>query len=184
MRRSHREIWLMGSQTGEVWYDNGDPDFPFAPIQGVFIEQGGKTSTLQRIANSVIWVSLDQDGSRIVNIADGYVPQRVSTFAIEFMLQSATSAASMKGWTYQERGHWFYCLHVEGRDDTTPVFDLTLGRWAERGLWDEGNQQWHPNRPISHCYSSAFKKHLVGDRLTGTVYHQSVDLFTQDLADT
>jgi len=182
MRRSHREIWFMGNQTGEVWYDNGDPDFPFAPIQGVFIEQGGKTSTLQRIANSVIWVSLDQDGSRVVNIADGYTPRRVSTFAIEFMLQSATAATSMKGWTYQERGHWFYNLHIEGRDDTTPVFDLTMGRWAERGLWDEENQQWHPNRPISHCYSSSFIKHLVGDRSTGTVYHQSVDIFTQELA--
>src|SRR5262245_24087218 len=56
MRRSHREIWLLGTKTGEVWYDNGDADFPFAPIQGVFIEQGCPLpGVLNRIANTVIW---------------------------------------------------------------------------------------------------------------------------------
>ena len=40
MVRSHREIWLLGSQTSEVWFDQGDPLNPFAPIQGVFVEQG------------------------------------------------------------------------------------------------------------------------------------------------
>ena len=180
MRRSHREIWLLGEQTGEVWFDNGDPDFPFAPVQGVFIEQGASsTACLQRIGNTVMWVSMDADGAGIVNMADGYTPSRVSTFAIEDMIQAA-GASLCRAWTYQERGHWFYNLHLDG-NDTTPVFDLTTGRWDERGTWDEANQVWHPNRPISHAYM--FGNHLVGDRQTGTVYLQSVDIYSQDLAD-
>jgi len=179
MRRSHREIWFLGSQTGEIWYDNGDPDFPFAPIQGVFLEQGcSNVAVLQRIGNTVMWVTLSQDGSGVVNVADGYTPKRVSTFAIEDMIQGSNSS-NLIAWTYQERGHWFYCLHLDG-NDTTPVFDLSMGRWDERGTWDEPNQVWHPNRPISHCFG--WGKHLVGDRLTGTVYRQSVDIYKQDLA--
>jgi hypothetical protein len=84
-------------------------------------------------------------------------------------------------WTYQERGHWFYGLTIATRDDTSLFFDLTMGRWDERGVWDEDDQQWHPNRPISHCF--AWGKHLVGDGVTGTIYEQSVEILTQDLAD-
>ena len=36
----HREVWLLGSSTTTVWADIGDPDFPFAPIPGAFIQQG------------------------------------------------------------------------------------------------------------------------------------------------
>lgn len=180
MLRSHREIWLYGTQTGEVWYDNGDPDFPFAPVQGVFLEQGtGASFSPRRIGNTTIWLSQDQDGAGIVNMADGYTPTRVSTFALE-NLMTADNITDCRCWSYQERGHWFYVMHLEG-NDTTWVFDLSTGLWHERGTWDEGAEVWHPNRPISHAW--VFGKHLVGDRLTGTVYTQSVDLLSQDLAD-
>ncbi|NBS35440.1 MAG: hypothetical protein EBS82_06330 [Methylocystaceae bacterium] len=32
----HREIWLFGTNSVEVWYDAGLPDFPMARIQGAF----------------------------------------------------------------------------------------------------------------------------------------------------
>lgn len=179
IRRSHREIWLLGTKTGEVWYDNGDPDFPFAPVQGVFIEQGcARVAVLQRIGNTVMWVTLDEDGAGVVVLADGYTPTRVSTFSVEDMIQGSENT-DLIAWTYQDRGHWFYNLHLNNHD-TTPVYDLTMNRWDERGTWDEELEEWNPNRPISHVY--AWGKHLVGDRLTGTVYEQSVDIFRQDLA--
>lgn len=179
MRRSHREIWLLGTQTGEVWFDNGDPDFPFAPIQGVFLEQGcANVSVLQRIGNTVMWVNLDQDGAGVVNIADGYTPKRVSTHAIEGQIQESTTTA-LRAWTYQEDGHWFYNLDLNG-SDTTPVFDLTMGRWDHRATWDVNAEEWVRNRPISHVY--AWGKHLVGDRSTGTVYQQRLTTYRADLA--
>lgn len=181
MKRSHREIWLLGTQTGEVWFDNGDPGFPFAPVQGVFVEQGvAAMFALQRIGNTVMWVSMDADGNGIVNIADGYSPKRISTFAVEDMLQQAGPLEST-AWTYQERGHWFYSLHMPLRDDATPVYDLTMDRWDERGVWDEDNQQWHPNRPVCHAFAFG-TTHLVGDVQRGAIYRQRVDIYTQDLA--
>ena len=181
MKRSHREIWLLGEQTGEVWFDSGDPDFPFAPVQGVFIEQGTSESfSLVRVVNTVMWLGESENGVGVVWIADGYTPKRVSTTAIEDMIQ-LSNPSHCRAWAYQERGHTFYVLNILDRDDTTPVFDVTMGRWDERGLWDEPNQQWHPNRPVSYCY--AYSKNLVGDGYTGTIYEQSVDIFTQDLAD-
>jgi hypothetical protein len=36
----HREIWLFGNNTTEIWINIGDPDFPFQRIQGAFLEIG------------------------------------------------------------------------------------------------------------------------------------------------
>ena len=150
-------------------------------MQGVFLEQGcALNALLRRIGNTVIWATFDTDGTGIVVMANGYTPQRVSTFGVETLL--AQPATNGHAWTYQEVGHWFCSFHMEGRDDATPVFDLTMDRWHERGLWVEADQEWLPNRPISHCF--CFGKHLVGDRLTGTVYEQSSTLFDQELATT
>ena len=186
MKRNHREIWFLGNNTGEVWYDNGDADFPFAPIQGVFIEQGAiQTFSLQRIGNTVIWVSHDADGVGMVNMADGYTPTRVSTYALENQqLSQLTGSGVIVAWTYQEVGHWFYLIHVDG-EQTTWTYDLSTNRWHERASSvDDATDPWvwTPNRPISHCYG--FGRHLVGDRITGTIYDQSSNYFAQDLAPT
>ncbi len=184
--RSHREIWVLGELTGEVWFDSGDPDFPFAPVQGVFIEVGCWSGfTVKRIGNTIMWLGADERGTGMVWIADGYTPKRVSTHYIEDILQADTRTF-YRCFVYQERGHEFYVIKPLDRDDTTPVFDITMGRWDDRGvnagLDGNGKQLWHPYRPVSHCY--AYYKHLVGDGVTGTIYEQSVDIFTQDLAAT
>ena len=185
MRRSHREIWFLGRSTGEVWYDNGDPDFPFAPIQGVFIETGTPwVALLQRIANTVMWLNFDTDGRSVVYIADGYTPKRVSTHAIEDDIQGPEDISLAEAWTYQDRGHWFYSIHLEGFQFSL-VYDLTMNRWDYRALLVDDTVEpwvWTPNRPISHTF--CFGKHLVGDRLTGTIYEQSLEIFKMNVAST
>jgi len=182
MRRNHREIWFQGTLTSEVWYDNGDPLFPFAPIQGVFLEEGVPSSwTTRRFNNTLVYVAKNQDGAGIVMRADGYNPVRTSTHAVELAIQN-TGLATARAWVYQERGHLFYLLHLP-TNETTFVYDVALDRWAERAtLVDDSVEPWvwAPNRPISHCF--AFQKHLVGDISTGTIYEQSVTIFTQELA--
>ena len=36
----HRELWVFGEQTIEVYYNSGNADFPFERVSGVFIERG------------------------------------------------------------------------------------------------------------------------------------------------
>ena len=36
----HKELWVFGTDTTEVWYNAGGVDFPLAPIQGAFNEIG------------------------------------------------------------------------------------------------------------------------------------------------
>ena len=40
MAVTSNNIWLIGTQTGEVWVGTGDPDARFTPYTPVFIEVG------------------------------------------------------------------------------------------------------------------------------------------------
>ena len=36
----HRQLWVFGTNSVEVWYDSGNPDFPLSRIDGAYNELG------------------------------------------------------------------------------------------------------------------------------------------------
>ncbi len=183
MISSHRELWLFGSKTTEVWADSGNASFPFQPISGTFIEQGIIAPfSVVNIDNSIVWVGGNVQGSGVVYRADGYTPKRVSTHAVEFALQGYDTISDAIAWTYQQLGHVFYVLYIPSAD-TTWVYDTTLPNdiaWHERALWNTAYMRWQPYR--GRCHMFAFGKHLIGDRTTGAIYEMSQDLYTESWA--
>lgn len=176
--RSHREIWILGSQTTEVWYDQGDALNPFAPIQGVFIEQGCAAAfTAQRIDNSIMWVGLNTDGAGVVWKANGYTPQRISNYAVEGDIQTYGFNGA-RAWVYQESGHLFYVLILPDAPWAW-AYDASSGTWCKRAKWDSTHCVWIP--PVAQCHISAFDKHLVGSRENGAIFDQSLKYFTEEI---
>lgn len=157
---SHREAWLLGSKTTEVWDDDdqaldaGVVAFPFDRISSAFIEHGTSGPySAQALDNTVFW--LGQDG--IVWRAEGYSPLRISTHAIEEAISTSTNLAGASAFTYQQDGHTFYCLNVPGLQ-TTLAYDVASQSWHERAEFVDGVYQQH--RATCHMY--VFGKHLVG----------------------
>jgi len=181
--RNHREIWLLGSKTSEVWYDQGDPLTPFAPIQGTFIEHGcAAPFSVVRINNTLIWLSQNELGQGEVVVANGYNPSQISTYAIAAIIRRAGVAADgdlslAKAWAYQENGHIFYCLVIPSAESTV-CLDLTMpGTWHERARWTGTEYIAH----VVQTHMIAFGQHLVGDRFSGAIYRQSLDLFSEEI---
>jgi hypothetical protein len=174
----HREVWLFGSRTTVPWFNNGNASFPFAPVQGAFIE-GGIIAPFSavKIDNSVFWLDQDARGAGIVRRAHGYTPQRISHHALEESLRGVFLEDAI-GWAYQEAGHTFYVLYVPAHD-THWVYDTATQQWHERALWDAVNARWTPDLGRCHCF--AFNKHLVGDRQSGAVYEMSLDLYDYEV---
>lgn len=172
----HREIWLMGARTSEVWYDAGAFPFPFAPIPGAFLEQGiaAAFSAIRDVA-PLLWVSENAQGARMVLLAEGYSGTRVSTHAIERALQSydAADLALAVSFGYQEQGHTFYVLTVP--NSATWCYDATEGAWHERPYWNHATSTEEPLRVGNHWYSGG--RHLVGDRTVGVIYRMGLDLY-------
>lgn len=187
--RSHREIWLLGGRTSEVWYDQGDVNTPFAPIQGVFLEHGVIARfSVQRADNTLLWLGANADGQAVVWRADGYTPKRISTFAVEWELQQRRpSLVDARAFVYQLNGHIMYCLlcpeapTFSGQTQSawTWVYDVTMDRWHKWAIWDAAKCIWTPH--VAGCHIFVFGKHLFGDRFSRGIYVSDQTIFDDEV---
>ncbi len=164
----HREIFLFGEDTIEVWYNSGASDFPFERNQGAFIEKGcGARYSVAKQNNTVYFVGSDL----MVYQMTGYTPVRISNHAVEKTLKGIDLSDAF-AYTYQDEGHLFYVLTIPGRDITW-CYDISIGAWHVRQSYQFGRHQ--SNNAI--FFDS---KTLVGDFQNGRIYQMAANFYTDD----
>ncbi len=172
----HREAWLFGTNSVEVWYNSGDPDFPLTRIQGAYNEIGCIAPySVAKMDNSVFWLGADARGQGIVYRANGYQGVRVSTHAVEFAIQGYRNLADAVGYTYQQDGHTFYVLNFTDAD-TTWVFDAATGAWHERAGFRNGDFKRHRG----NCHARFNGEPVIGDYQNGKLYAFDLDVYADD----
>ena len=123
---SLRQLWILGEKTTEVWYDSGDPDFPFTRISGAVSDIGcANHQTIAKIKDAVFFVGNDFK----IYMTSGYTPTVVSSPAVEFFLFRADKM-KLNAFTYTEEGHWFYVLDID--NEKTFVYDPSTAQWHTR----------------------------------------------------
>jgi len=179
-KRVRDNLWLFGTKNTGPWYDAGGANNPFVPVPGSVMAQGiiGEGWSAVGLDNSVMWLARNELGQGQIMRANGYNPERVSTHALEFYLNSASSLDASIGFAYQEEGHLFYCLYVPTLP-TTPVFDVASGIWEERAHWNSTTMVWEPWRP--RCSAFGCGKLLFGDRASGTIYSGDLNQYVDRL---
>ena len=172
----HREIFLFGTTSVEVWYDAGTPDFPLARIQGAFMEVGCEAAySVAKLDNSVFWLGSDARGRGIVYRANGYTPARISTNAVEYAIQGYGSISDAIAYTYQQDGHPFYVL-IFPSAEATWVYDVSTTLWHERAGFEDGQFTRHR----SNCQMSYNSEIVVGDYADGRLYAFDLDVYADD----
>ena len=165
---SHENLWLIGSKHTEVWYNAGNayPTFPFNPISGGILEYGTVAAfSVARMNQTVFWLGADDKGAGIVYMANGYTPQRISTYAIEYAIQQYTTMADAVAYCYQANGHTFYVLNFTA-GNCTWVYDATTQMWHERAFTLNGSI----NRHLGQVHAFAYGVQVVGDYANGNLY--------------
>jgi hypothetical protein len=172
----HREAWLFGTNSIEVWYDAGLPDFPLQRIQGAFNEIGCAAAySVAKLDNGLFWLGSDARGRGIVYRANGYTGQRISTHAIEWQIQQYGDISDAIGYTYQQDGHAFYVL-IFPNAQTTWVYDVATQAWHERAGWSNGNFVRHR----SNCQVVYNNEVIVGDFENGNIYAFDLDKYSDN----
>ena len=172
----HREVWVFGSNSTEVWYDAGLLDFPLTRIQGAFNELGcAAPYSIAKMDNQVYWLGKDARGQGIVYKAAGYIGQRVSTHAIEWQMQEYADLTDAVGYTYQQDGHSFYVLNFPSAD-TTWVYDVATGAWHERASFANG--EFNRHRANSQMFFNSTT--VVGDYQNGKIYEFDLNVYADD----
>ena len=198
----HRECWVFGTDSTEVWYNSGGLDFPLSPIQGAFNEIGcAAPASIAKMDNTVFWLGADARGQGIIYKAAGYSAQRISTHAIEWRIQSYLDMSDAVGYTYQQDGHAFYVLSFPSADETW-VYDAATSAWHQRSSYSaiapsEGGFSeafyegaFYVVQPLTASgVSGIFSRHrsncqcnfqgniIVGDYANGNIYTFELDVF-------
>lgn len=172
----HREVWLFGTNSVEVWYNAGLADFPLERIQGAFIEIGCSAAySVAKLDNSVFWLGSDARGNGIIYRANGYTPQRISTHAIEYEIQSYGDISDAVAYTYQQEGHPFYVINFPSADKTW-CYDASTNAWHERASFSNGSFYRHR----SNCQMNFNNKIVVGDYENGKIYALDTSVYTDN----
>lgn len=128
LKRVHSELWVFGQDTIQPFVNTGATEGTFAPAAGTVIEEGcGGTFTPAVMDNSAIWLGADG----IVYRANGYTPQRISTFAIEQAI-AGLNWANAFSMVYEDRGHKIYYLTFPEEQGMTWGYDAATQRWHRR----------------------------------------------------
>jgi hypothetical protein len=172
----HREAWLFGTNSVEVFYDAGNADFPLQRIQGAYNEIGcAATFSVAKLDNGLFWLGSDARGQGIVYRSQGYSGQRISTHAIEYAIAQYGNISDAIAYTYQQEGHSFYVLTFPSADKTW-VYDVSTQAWHERAGFDNGNFTRHR----SNCQMAYNSEIVVGDYANGNLYAFDLDVYADN----
>jgi hypothetical protein len=170
----HREIWLFGTNSVEVWYDAGTSPFPLVPVQGAFNEVGCIAAfSVAKLDNGLFWLGADARGKGIVYRANGYAAERISTHAVEWQIQEYGNLSDALAYTYQQDGHSFYVL-IFPSANTTWVFDVATALWHERAAFINGSFTRHR----ANCQMAFSGEIVVGDHELGNIYAFDLEVFS------
>ena len=172
----HRELWVFGTDSVEVWYDSGATDFPLTRIQGAFNEIGCVAAfSIAKLDNGLFWLGTDARGQGIVYRANGYTGVRVSTHAIEYAIAQYGNISDAIAYTYQQEGHAFYVITFPS-GNATWVYDVSTQVWHERAGFDDGDFIRHR----SNCQCNFGGNILVGDFENGNIYRFDLDVYADN----
>jgi hypothetical protein len=174
----HREAWLFGTDSIEVWYNAGQTDFPLTRIQGAFNEIGCVASfSIAKLDNGLFWLGTDARGQGIVYRANGYTGVRVSTHAIEYAIAQYGNISDAIAYTYQQEGHAFYVLTFPSANATW-VYDVATQAWHERAGWNTATGEFTRHR--SNCQCNFGGNTVVGDYESGNIYTLDLDVYADN----
>lgn len=182
---NRHEILLPGLFKSEIWYDAGNPQFPFAELPGAYIEHGGRAKYSYATADiATYWLGRDlqSGGQGMVFRQRGYECVRISNHALEYQIRLMAAAGTVSdaiGYTYQQDGHVFYVLSFPSGNQTW-AWDETIGDpmlgWTQRCWTEPGTGKL--NRDRTNGQAALYGKNVVLDWENGTLYALDLTAYT------
>jgi hypothetical protein len=174
------QLWLLGEQTTEVWYNAGGPYFPFQRLVGTMMQSGCKAAhSVARFnfegQDGLIWFGRSERGDNVIIRTKGFSTDVVVTPAFANELKTYPITSDAIGYTYQEDTHEFYVLTFPTAD-VTWVFDAQTNVLHKRLSYDPYAQAFHRHR--SNCYMNFQGMRIVGDYQCGALHWLTRTSFT------
>lgn len=133
VRSSNQELLLFGEDSIEFFRNTGDPTQIFqrstsaAPIEVGCVSR----DCIAIMDNTFYWLGRDRNSAGLMVFrAEGSAARRVSTHAIEALLESVADISAAEAFAYAQQGHTFFVLTLPGT--ATLVYDTSSDLWHQR----------------------------------------------------
>ena len=175
---NNRLVYLIGTQSCEVWINSGATAFTFTLVPGTSTQTGtiapySVAGFGQPPEQTFCFIGQSDTGAGVVYRCAGFNFDRISTHAVETDIQSGVMTDAI-GFSLQVGGHVWYVLTFPTQDKTW-VYDDTTKQWHKWPSCD-ANFVYHRHRVNCTAY---FNGQVVGgDYATGNIYAISRTAYT------
>lgn len=170
IEKSHREVWLFGETSTEIWSTAGTG---FTPVSSGYSEWGiVARDSVSRVDETMVWLSKNGQGQGLVVQATGFNPIVISTPAVSSAIQGYTTISDAFSFVIQWKSHTWYVLTFPSANATW-VYDSSEKTWFEWNSWELGRLRYNTHTLFNN-------KHYMGDYATGKVYVLDDSTYTEN----
>jgi hypothetical protein len=151
------DVFAIGRQCGEVYYNSGNASFSYSKTPGGNIPIGTNApKSVSVFLGSLIMLASDRT---IVQAA--VTPQKLSNVHVDRLIADLGTVSDAVGAVLSFEGHSFYCITFPSGNKTL-VYDFTTQMWYD---WSMGKYRWRPQ-----CFCRFMDKNYAGDYENGKIY--------------
>jgi hypothetical protein len=122
-------LYIFGNIVTEIWYDVGNPLFPYQKQTSLNIDYGClNASTIAFTDNLVVWLGSNEKSGPVIMYTTGGDANRISTDGIDFLFASLTNPSNSYGFIFRQAGHIIYQLTFPD-DNTSIIYDFTTQKF-------------------------------------------------------
>jgi hypothetical protein len=172
-------FYLFGTDSVEVWYNDGSSGVPFALVPGGHKDIGCVAAySVALINDRPVWLGGSSEGHGQVWALDGYNPVKISTTALDHEISLMSTMSDAVGFCYSQEGHLFYFLTFPTAD-VTYCYDFSTRLWHRRAWLNPAKSL---ERHLAQYHAFFNNRHYVADRRenNGTIYELSMSTYTDD----
>lgn len=171
------QLFVFGTETTEVFSNVGGVSFPFQRIPGFILSKGlfAKDSIVQA-QDSLMWVGGGKNEGPAIWALSGNSTVKISTVAIDSLLEKETSVSGIFAWSYSQDGAYFVGWTLA---TTTIVYDTQSRRWHERKSSIVQNDTLVETRWRVNSIVKAYDKIIVADFLDGRIGEANLDIYSE-----
>ena len=163
MDSDNATLYLFGDITTEFWTNSGAQDFSFSRISGGSTEWGlAAVNSVCKYDNSLAFLAKNRMGQVIIARMTGYLPTRISTPELEYIINNYSAIADATSFSYMLGGH--------------PMLQINFPTGNQSWLYDGLSQAWSQvqgyniGRHRAELGVDYLSKIIVSDYANGNLY--------------
>ncbi len=143
MAATESQLWIIGEESAQAYYNSGNPLFPYSIILNATQEVGILApDSIAESDDGIFYLATTPEGGRFVYQIQGQSGRVVTEDEQEAFLLTVTDPTDAYGFIYKQAGKSFYILQLSatGGDDprssSTLVYNIKARAWETRELLD------------------------------------------------